>query len=90
MAVSIELQNTGDSSPGAEIQAPVEAPPERQAGRLAVSIVGSRQSDGWEMKVWGPNGFERTYTLVGRAGEHQPFVIANVLMKLVPAKVTRG
>ncbi len=85
MAVLIELQNTGDSSPGAEIQAPVEAPPERQAGRLAVSIVGSRASDGWEMKVLGPNGFERTYTLVGGAGEHHPLAIANVLLRLVPA-----
>jgi hypothetical protein len=45
-----------------------------------VSIVGSRESDGWEMKVWGPNGFERTYTLVGCAGEHQPLMIGNVLL----------
>jgi hypothetical protein len=33
-----------------------------------VSIVGSRESDGWEMKVLGPDGFERSYTLVGTAG----------------------
>jgi hypothetical protein len=37
-----------------------------------MSIVGSRESDGWEMKVLGPNGFERSYTLAGNAGEHQP------------------
>jgi hypothetical protein len=40
----------------------------------------------WEMKVWGLNGFERSYTLVGSAGEHQPLVIGNVLMKMLPAK----
>ena len=50
-----------------------------------MSIVGSRASDGWEMKVLGPNGFERTYTLVGGAGEHHPLAIANVLLRLVPA-----
>jgi hypothetical protein len=32
------------------------------------SIVGSRESDGLDLKVLGPNG---TDTLVGRAGEHQ-------------------
>ena len=55
-----------------------------------MSIVGSRENDGWEMKILGPNGFERSYTLVGSAGEHQPFVIANVLTRLLPAAVARG
>ena len=55
-----------------------------------VSIVGSRENDGWEMKILGPNGFERSYTLVGSAGEHQPLVIANVLTRLLPAGVARG
>jgi len=50
-----------------------------------VSIVGSRANDNWEMKVEGPQGFERSYTLVGDAGEHQPEVIPNVLIKLLPA-----
>jgi hypothetical protein len=53
-----------------------------------VSTVGSRESDGWEMKVWGPNGFERSYTLAGNAGEHQPLATGNVLLRLVPAKRT--
>jgi N-acetylglucosamine-6-phosphate deacetylase len=38
------------------------------------------------MKVWGPNGFERSYTLVESAGEHQPLMIGNVLLTLLPAK----
>lgn len=48
-----------------------------------MSIVGSRADDGWDMKVEGPNGFERSYTLAGSAGEHQPMVIGNVLLKLL-------
>ena len=55
-----------------------------------MSIVGSRESDGWEMKVLGPNGFERSYTLSGNAGEHQALVIGNVLLRLLPAKVMQG
>ena len=46
-----------------------------------MSIAGSRENDSWEMKVWGPNGFERSYTLVGSAGEHQPVVIGNLLLE---------
>ena len=55
-----------------------------------MSIVGSRDNDGWDMKVLGPNGFERSYTLAGSAGEHRPSVIANVLVKLLPGKMARG
>jgi hypothetical protein len=57
-------------------------------GDWRVSIVGSRENDSWEMKVWGPNGFERSYTLAGSAGEHQPLVIASVLLRLLPARVS--
>jgi hypothetical protein len=35
--------------------------------------------------VEGPRGFERSYTLVGKTGEHQPEAIRNVLIKLLPA-----
>jgi hypothetical protein len=51
-----------------------------------VRIVGSRADDRWEMKILGPNGFERSYTLVGSGGEHQPLVIVNVLLRLLPAR----
>jgi hypothetical protein len=90
MAVSIELHNTGNPSIGAEIQLLVEHYLSDRPGDWRVSIVGSRESDGWEMKVWGPNGFERSYTLVGTAGEHQPLVIANVILRLLPAKTPNG
>jgi hypothetical protein len=54
-----------------------------------VSIVGSRESDGWETNVLGPNGLAghtQSYTLAGNGGEHQPPVIANVLVRLLPAR----
>jgi hypothetical protein len=54
-----------------------------------VSIVGSREKDSWEMKVWGPHESEPSYTLAGSAGEHQPVMIRNVLLK-VAAKQPQG
>jgi hypothetical protein len=89
MAISLELHNTGDPSIRAEIQALVEHHLGERPGDWRVSIVGSRASDGWEMKVWGPNGFERSYTLSGTAGEHQPLVIGNLLLRLLPANGAR-
>jgi len=85
MAVTIEMQNTGDSRARREILAGVEHVMSDVAGEWLVSIVGSRANDNWEMKVEGPQGFERSYTLVGDAGEHQPDVIRNVLIKVLPA-----
>ena len=87
MAVSVELQNTGDAGVGAEVRALVEHALSDRAGDWRMSIIGSRASNNWEMKVEGPNGFERSYTLVGSAGEHQPLMIGNVLLKLLPAKM---
>jgi len=52
-------------------------------GDWRVSIVGSRASNDWEMKVVGPNGFERSYTLAGPA-QHQPATIRSILLKLLP------
>jgi len=85
MAVALELHNTGDSGVGAEVRALVEHGLSDRPGDWRVSIVGSRENDGWEMKILGPNGFERSYTLAGNAGEHQPFMIGNVLLRLLPA-----
>jgi len=84
MAVTIEMQNTGDPRARREILASVERTLSDVAGDWRVSILGSRANDNWEMKVEGPQGFERSYTLVG-AGEHHPEAIRNVLVKLLPA-----
>ena len=83
--MTIELQNTGDSRARGEILARVEHVLSDLAGEWRVSIVGSRANDNWETKVEGPHGFERSYTLIGAAGEHQPEAIRNVLIKLLPA-----
>jgi hypothetical protein len=48
------------------------------------SIVGSQANDRWEMKIAGPNGFERSYTLEGTAGEHRPEVIRAIEGKMAP------
>jgi hypothetical protein len=89
MAVSLELHNTGDSGAGAEVRALVEHALSDRPGDWRVSIVGSRASDNWEMRIIGPNGFERSYTLVGSAGEHHALVIGNVLRRLLPARVAK-
>ena len=81
--MTIEMHNTGDSRVRKEILAGVEHVLSDAAGEWRVSIVGSRANDNWEMKVEGPRGFERSYTLVGKAGEHQPEAIRNVLIKLL-------
>jgi len=86
MAVTIEMQNAGDARARREILAGVEHVLSDVAGEWRVSIVGSRADDNWEMKVEGPRGFERSYTLVGKAGEHQPEAIRNVLIKLLPSR----
>jgi hypothetical protein len=90
MAVSLELHNTGDPGDGAEVRALMEHALSDRPGDWRVSIVGSRGTDSWEMKIWGPNGFERSSTLVESAGEHQPVVIGNLLLKLLPAKMAQG
>ena len=52
----------------------------------AFSIFGSQNSDQWEMKIFGPRGFERSYTLEGTAGQHDPHVIAAIVSRMVPGK----
>jgi len=36
------------------------------------------------MTIVGPNGFERSYTLEGVAGEHRPEVIRGLLARMLP------
>ena len=86
MAVTVETHNIGDVSTSREIVALIEHVLSDRPGAWRVSIIGSRANDNWEMKVEGPKGFERSYTLLGCADQHQPQVIASVLLKLLPAK----
>ena len=86
MAVSVELQHTGDSGQQAEVRAIIEHVLTDRLGDWQVSIVGSQANDRWEMKIAGPNAFERSYTLEGSAGEHQPEVIQVILSKMLPGR----
>jgi hypothetical protein len=84
MAVTVEMQNTGDPRTRSEVVATIEHVLSDRLGEWQVSIVGSRENDNWEMKIEGPRGFQRSYTLAGGAGEHQPNAIHLLLLKLLP------
>jgi hypothetical protein len=88
MSVFVELHNAGDATIRSEVQAIVEHVLSGRPGEWRVSIVGSREREDWEMKVEGPNGFERSYILVESAGEHQPVAIGNLLLRLLPSKTS--
>jgi len=71
MAVIVEM-HTGD--------------PVLRADVVAVSIIGSQANDRWEMRIAGPNGFERSFILEGVAGAHAPHAIGGIVRKLVLIK----
>jgi hypothetical protein len=85
MGVTIELQNLGDAELSQEIVARIEHALSDKRGEWRVSIAGSRASENWEMRIEGPNGFERSYTLTDAAGEHAPDTIGRLVLHLVPA-----
>ena len=83
MSVVVEMHNTGDPSERTEIVSMIEHVLSDRQGEWRVSIVGSRANNDWEMKVEGPKGFERSYTLAG-PGQHQPAAIRSLLLQLLP------
>jgi hypothetical protein len=86
MAVAVEIQNTGDQDLGRDVVAMVEHVLSDRPGDWRVLILGSQDSDQWELKIFGPNGFERSYTLEGSAGQHDPHVVAAIVSRMVPAR----
>jgi hypothetical protein len=88
MAVSVEMQHTGDLGLQAEVRAIIEHVLADRPGIWHVLILGSQANDRWEMRVRGPNAFERSYTLEGSAGEHRPEVIQVILSKMLPRKIS--
>ena len=84
MGVTAELHNLGDARLSKEIAACIEHASSDRRGEWRVTIVGSRAGENWEMRVEGPNGFERTYTLTSAAGEHEPEAIRRLIIQLVP------
>jgi hypothetical protein len=88
MAVSVEMQHTGDSGLQAEVRAIIEHVLADRSGDWRVLIIGSQANDRWEMKITGPSAFERSYTLEGAAGEHEPHVIGKLVARMVPGKIS--
>jgi hypothetical protein len=84
MGVTAELENLGDARLSKEITASIDHALSDKRGDWRVTIAGSRASENWEMRVQGPNGFERTYTLAGAAGEHEPEAIRRLIIQLAP------
>lgn len=84
MGVAIELQNLGDAELCREITVHVEHAFGDRRGNWHVSIAGSRAAESWEMRIEGPNGFERSYSLSGSAGEHEPATIGTLVVRLIP------
>jgi len=87
MAVLVEMHNTGDPGVRADVVARIEHVLADRPGEWRVSIVGSQENDRWELKITGPNGFERACTLEGSAGQHEPEVIRAIVGKMVPGNV---
>jgi hypothetical protein len=84
MGITIELQNLGDAQLCRQITVHLEHAFSGRQGAWRVSISGSRAADSWELRVEGPNVFERSYSLSGSAGEHEPAAICAVVLRLVP------
>src|SRR5260370_18123233 len=84
MGVTIELQNLGDAQVCRDIAADLEHAFSGRQGQWRVSIAGSRATESWDLRVEGPNGFERSYALSADAGEHEPPAIRTLVLKLVP------
>lgn len=86
MAVMVETHNTGDPSLQRDIVAMVEHVLADRSGDWRVVIIGSKGSDRWDLRITGPNGFERSYTLEGNLGQHEPGVVAAIIAKMLPAR----
>ena len=84
MGVIIELQNLGDAQLCGDVTAHLEHAFSGRQGDWQVSITGSRIAENWDLRVEGPNGFERSYALAAAAGEHDPAAIRTLVLRLVP------
>jgi hypothetical protein len=86
MPVTVEMHNTGDADSHRDIIALIEHVLADRPGDWHVQILGSQGSDRWEMKITGPNAFERSYTLEGELGQHQPSAVAAIVSRMLPPK----
>ncbi len=84
----VEMHHTG-CAPGvrSEIVVVIEHAFADRPGDWRVSIIGTQANDRWEMKITGPNAFERSYSLEGSAGEHEPHLIGRLVARMVPGRM---
>ena len=90
MAVTVEMHNTGDPALQMEVRAMIEhvlAMIEHvladRPGDWRISIIGTQESGQWDLRIYGPNAFERSYSLEGTAGQHEPRAIASIVSQMV-------
>lgn len=86
MSVTVEMHNTGDAALQRDLVAMIEHVLADRSGEWRVVILGSQGTDRWEMKITGPNGFERSYTLEGAIGQHDPGVVAAIVARMLPVR----
>ena len=86
MPVVVEMHNVGDLNLQRDVVATVGHVLSGRMGDWRVLIVGSKESDRWEMKIFGPSAFERSYSLDGTSGEHDPHRIAALVGRIVSSQ----
>jgi hypothetical protein len=86
MPVTVETHNTGDAALQRDLVAMIEHVLSDRPGDWRVEILGSQGTDRWEMKITGPNAFERSYTLEGNLGQHEPSTVSAIISKMLPAR----
>jgi hypothetical protein len=86
MPVTVEMHNTGDAESQRDVVARIEHILSDRPGDWRVMILGSQGNDRWEMKITGPNAFERSYTLEGELGQHQPNAVAAIVARMLPSR----
>jgi len=86
MPVSVETQNTGDANLQRDLVAIIEHIFADRKGEWRVVILGSKGSDRWDLKITGPNAFERSYQLEGALGQHEPATVAAIIGRMLPNK----
>jgi hypothetical protein len=85
MAIVVEMYNMGDPSLHIELRAIIEHVLSDRPGDWRVLIIGSLESDRWDMKITGPKGFERSYPLEGAAGQHEPHAVGTIVAMILGA-----
>jgi hypothetical protein len=86
MAVTVEMQNTGDAESQRDVVARIEHVFSDRPGDWRVAILGSQGNDTWEMQITGPNGFERSFTLEGELGQHEASAVSAIIARMLPGR----